>query len=116
MEKHYIVYKLPKKLKDRNEEYYGGEVYLACATEPQALLYAKKKAFENAGSSFAVLCVNKVFTADQPVIIEKVLHEPAEAEHVDAGGQADVIDDEDDFREPVVQRGVPEWAAPRAPR
>lgn len=93
MHKHWIIYRLPRKLKNRrgNDMEWGDIAGVYDVSLRATEIEAQKLAQASAGYCYAVLEVNNVFTTDVPAVIHKELDEaPAEepAEVPDFGNVA----------------------------
>lgn len=83
MHKHWIIYRLPRKLKNRrgNEMEWGDLVGVHDVSKRATEIEAQKLAQAQPGASYAVLEVSNVFTTDVAPVVQKELDEaPAQEE------------------------------------
>lgn len=75
MHKHWIIYRLPRKLKNRrgNEMEWGDLVGVHDVSKRATEIEAQKLAQAQPGASYAVLEVSNVFTTDVAPVVQKEL-------------------------------------------
>ena len=77
--KHWIIYKLPRKLKNKrhNEPEWGDLSGVYHVSKRATEIEAQKMAEANPGWAYAVLEVSNVFTTDVPPVVQKNLEDMA---------------------------------------